>query len=46
MISATPRRLAMTSMYLEASSMAMITARAVLGYWRENSAVVPRTFSG
>ena len=46
MILATSERFFMSSMYFDASRIAMIMARAVLGYFSTNSAVVPSTFSG
>ena len=46
MISDTFLRLAMTSMYLPASRMAAVIARAVFGFFCTNSAVVPSVFSG
>ena len=46
MISDTFLRLAMTSMYLPASRIAAVIARAVFGFFWTNSSVVPSVFSG
>src|SRR3569832_2513045 len=46
MIFATADRLATVSLRIDASITAISSARAVLGYFCTNSAVVPSTFSG
>src|SRR3989344_7851093 len=46
MICETLGRFAMVSIYFEASRMAAVIARAVLGFFFTNSAVVPSVFSG